>query len=172
MVLCKTVMLGSVDHGQSLAQMDQALRFGECLSRRILWKATCLSRKTIADGVTYSLSNFSVGDPMPYADIAQQITPCFTVGTWIDTLSGARPMETLRVGDLVSTRYHGPQSIRWIGKKSIKLAPNFPKNKFRPIQISEGALGQGLPRAPLRISRQHRLLLSSPINQRMFGTQD
>jgi len=46
MVLCKTVMLGSVDHGQSLAQMDQALRFGECLSRRILWKATCLSRKT------------------------------------------------------------------------------------------------------------------------------
>ena len=34
-----------------------------------------------ADGVTYSFSNFAVGDPMPYADIAQQTTPCFTAGT-------------------------------------------------------------------------------------------
>ena len=81
-------------------------------------------------------------------------------------------METLRIGDPVSTRHHGPKSIRWIGKRSIKLAPNFPKNKFRPIQISEGALVQGLPRTPLRLSRQHRLLVSSPISQRMFGTQD
>ena len=125
----------------------------------------------LADGVTYSLSNFSVGDPMPYADIAQLTTPCFTAGTWI-TPFGATRMETLRIGDLVSARHHGPQSIRWIGKRSIKLAPNFSKNKFRPIQISEGALGQGLPLAPLLISRQHRLLVSSPISERMFGTQD
>jgi len=81
-------------------------------------------------------------------------------------------VETLRIGDPVSTRHHGPKSIRWIGKRSIKLAPNFPKNKFRPIQISEGALVQGLTRTPLRLSRQHRLLVSSPISQRMFGTQD
>jgi len=81
-------------------------------------------------------------------------------------------VETLRIGDPVSTQHHGPKSIRWIGKRSIKLAPNFPKIKFRPIQISEGALGQGLLRTPLRLSRQHRLLVSSPISQRMFGTQD
>ena len=141
-------MLGLAYHVRSLAQMDQALRFGECLSRRILWKATCFSRKTIGDGVTYSLSNFSIGDPMPYAYIAQQTTPCFTAGTWIETPSGVRRVEMLRVGDLVSTRHHGPQSVRWIGKRSIKLAPNFSKNKFRPIQISECALGQGLSHAP------------------------
>jgi len=40
-----------------------------------------------ADGVTYSFSNFAVGDPMPYADIAQQTTPCFTAGTWIENPS-------------------------------------------------------------------------------------
>ena len=131
-----------------------------------------LFSQDLADGVTYSLSDFSGGDPMPYADIAQQTTPCFTAGTWIETPSGARRVETLRVGDPVNTRHHGPQCIRWIGKRSIKLAPNFPENKFRPIQISEGALGQGLPRTPLRLSRQHRLLVSSPISQRMFGTQD
>ncbi|MDB4841713.1 hypothetical protein OAH73_03950 [Planktomarina sp.] len=52
MVSCKTVILGSMDPAQSLAQTVQVLRFGGCLSRSILWKATCFSRKTIADGVT------------------------------------------------------------------------------------------------------------------------
>ncbi|MDO7588668.1 MAG: Hint domain-containing protein [Planktomarina temperata] len=131
-----------------------------------------LFTQDLTDGVTYSLSNFSLGDPMPYAQIAQQTTPCFCAGTWIDTPAGARRVETLCVGDLVRTRHHGPQTIRWIGRRSVKLAPYFPKDKLRPIEISIGALGQGLPREPLRLSRQHRVLVSSPINQRMFGTQD
>ena len=131
-----------------------------------------LFTQDLTDGVTYRLSNFSIGDPMPYVQIAQQTTPCFTAGTWIDTPAGARRVETLCVGDLVRTRHHGPQTIRWIGRRSVKLAPYFPKDKLRPIEISIGALGQGLPREPLRLSRQHRVLVSSPINQRMFGTQD
>ncbi|MDA8875309.1 Hint domain-containing protein [Planktomarina temperata] len=131
-----------------------------------------LFTQDLTDGVTYSLSNFSLGDPMPYAQIAQQTTPCFCAGTWIDTPAGARRVETLCVGDLVRTRHHGPQTIRWIGRRSVKLAPYFPEDKLRPIKISIGALGQGLPREPLRLSRQHRVLVSSPINQRMFGTQD
>ena len=131
-----------------------------------------LFTQDLTDGVTYSLSNFSLGDPMPYAQIAQQNTLCFCAGTWIDTPSGAKRVETLHVGDQVNTRHHGAQTIRWIGKRSLKLAPYFPKDRFRPIEISIGALGQGLPREPLRLSRQHRVLVSSPINQRMFGTQD
>ena len=67
-----------------------------------------LFSQDLADGVTYSLSNFSLGDPMPYADIAQKTTPCFTAGTWIETPSGAKRVETLRIGDPVSTRHHGP----------------------------------------------------------------
>ena len=131
-----------------------------------------LFTQDLTHGVTYELKNFVGQDPMPYAQIAPQNTPCFTAGTWIDTPSGARRVETLDVGDLVTTRHHGPQTIRWIGKRSIKLAPYFPEDKFRPIQISIGALGQGLPRKPLGLSRQHRVLVSSPINHRMFGTQD
>ena len=65
------------------------------------------------------------------------------------------PLYSLTAGDLVRTLHHGPQSIRWIGKKAIKLAPNFSQDKLRPIQISIGALGQGLPHKPLRLSRQH-----------------
>ena len=36
-----------------------------------------LFTQDLTDGVTYSLSNFSLGDPMPYAQIAQQNTLCF-----------------------------------------------------------------------------------------------
>ncbi len=57
-------------------------------------------------------------------------------------------------------------------EKILKTRTHFPKDRFRPIEISIGALGQGLPREPLRLSRQHRVLVSSPVNQRMFGTQD
>ena len=71
-----------------------------------------LLTQDLTDGVTYSLSNFSLGDPMPYAQIAQQNTLCFCAGTWIDTPSGAKRVETLHVGDLVNTRHHGAQTIR------------------------------------------------------------
>jgi hypothetical protein len=45
-------------------------------------------------------------------------------------------------------------------------------DKLRPVRITAGALGQGLPRADLLVSRQHRMLVSSPICQRMFGQTD
>ncbi|MDP4063294.1 hypothetical protein IMCC1933_09130 [Rhodobacteraceae bacterium IMCC1933] len=71
-----------------------------------------LFTQDLTDGVTYSLSNFSLGDPMPYAQIVQQNTLCFRAVTWIDTPSGAKRVETLHVGDLVNTRHHGAQTIR------------------------------------------------------------
>ncbi|MEM1101445.1 MAG: Hint domain-containing protein, partial [Pseudomonadota bacterium] len=42
--------------------------------------------------------------------------------------------------------------------------------KLRPVKIGPGALGCGLPHRTLRVSRQHRVLVSSPIAQRMFDT--
>jgi hypothetical protein len=40
---------------------------------------------------------------------------------------------------------------------------------LRPVLIEAGALGQGLPERDLRVSRQHRMLVHSPVCQRMFG---
>jgi len=100
------------------------------------------------------------------------LIPCFASGTHLETPSGLRKVETLRVGDLVSTADHGPQHIRWIGtrrlvKEDLDQSPN-----FRPIRILAGALGMGLPRRDLFVSRQHRMLVSSKIAFRMFGVQD
>ncbi len=44
--------------------------------------------------------------------------------------------------------------------------------KLYPVRITAGALGKGLPEVDLLVSRQHRILVSSPIVTRMFGVPE
>lgn len=97
---------------------------------------------------------------------------CFTPGTLILTPSGERPVETLRAGDQVQTRDHGPQLLRWIGRahlsaRQLDLCPN-----LRPIHIERDALGPGQPARALTVSPQHSILLRSAIAQRMFSADE
>lgn len=101
-----------------------------------------------------------------------QVFPCFTAGTLIDTPQGAVAVETLAVGDLVLTADHGPQPIRWIGRRCFdagKLAAN---PALVPVRIKAGALGPNQPAADLLVSPQHRILLRSRIARRMFGADE
>ena len=54
-----------------------------------------------------------------------------------------------------------------IGTDELQAAP-----KQRPVQITAGALGQGLPLRDLTVSRQHRVLVRSKISERMFGKME
>lgn len=96
---------------------------------------------------------------------------CFTRGTLIDCADGARPVETLRVGDLVRTLDRGLQPIRWIASRRLgaELAA---QPRLCPIRIRKGALGPGMPAADLLVSPQHRILVRSGIAQRMFGAAE
>ena len=97
---------------------------------------------------------------------------CFTAGTLIGTLLGPVRVEDLKAGDDVLTLDTGTQKIRWIGsthRDSIDLAVD---PKLRPVRISAGALGEGLPAQNLLVSRQHRFLVRSAIAQRMFETSE
>ena len=97
---------------------------------------------------------------------------CFTAGTLIGTLLGPVRVEDLKAGDDVLTLDTGTQKIRWIGsthRDSIDLAVD---PKLRPVRISAGALGEGLPAQDLLVSRQHRFLVRSPIALRMFETSE
>ena len=95
--------------------------------------------------------------------------PCFTTGTLIQTPRGPRAVETLLIGDLVTTLDHGPQPLRWIGRASISAAGLAADPSNRPIRIARGALGDGLPRRDLLVSPQHRIMLRSRVAERMFG---
>ncbi|MDB6176749.1 Hint domain-containing protein [Paracoccus sp. Z330] len=94
---------------------------------------------------------------------------CFAAGTMIATPAGDVRIEDLSQGDLVLTADQDAQQIQWIGGASVDLvaAPN-----MRPVRISAGALGQGLPSHDLIVSPQHRVLVRSKIAQRMFGTDE
>lgn len=129
------------------------------------------------DGVANNLRGFYEGtiDGVAIYDevVSPTTVPCFTAGTLIETPRGEIPIECLSVGDLVSTHDHGPQPIRWIGSRRVRLSPNPAfAQKLRPVRISRGALGAGLPHSDLLVSRQHRIVVSSSIAAEMFDSRD
>lgn len=96
---------------------------------------------------------------------------CLTSGALIETGDGERPIESLEAGDLIVTQ-SGPKEIAWIGRRVIELDELAQNPKLLPIRIKAGALGNGLPRRDLLVSRQHRMLVKSAIAKRMFGVDE
>ncbi|TLP67788.1 type I secretion protein [Parasedimentitalea maritima] len=90
---------------------------------------------------------------------------CFTPGTLIDTAQGPRAIEALTVGDLIVTRDHGLQPLRWLGSRTVAATGD-----FAPIEVSPLLLPDAT--APLLVSPQHRLLWSGPRAQMLFGTDE
>ncbi|MEX0371099.1 MAG: Hint domain-containing protein [Tateyamaria sp.] len=89
---------------------------------------------------------------------------CFAKGTRIDTPMGPRPVETLEVGDPVSTLDNGAQSIRWIGQRTCNGI-----GALAPIQIKAQTLGN---LRDLWVSPNHRLLISGMQAELMFGQSE
>lgn len=117
------------------------------------------------DGTRYAstvVSNFDAFPP----------NVCFCRGTLIETEQGPVAIEALRPGDMVRTRDNGLQPIRWIGSSVVSGAALAANPKLRPIRIGTGALGPGMPSAPLLVSPQHRVMISSQIALRMFDTDE
>jgi hypothetical protein len=112
---------------------------------------------TLEDGSTLLFQGIS---PKELGEQHFDITPppvCFAAGTWIETPEGARRVEDLRADDLVLTLDHGPQPVLWIGRRWTAFGHG--AHRHQPMVIAPGAMGRGLPFAPLRVSPQHRLLL-------------
>jgi hypothetical protein len=86
-----------------------------------------------------------------------QSPPCYAPGTLILTPEAPRRVETLRPGDLVCTRDHGPQPILWVHRGDQPLEAV--GREKRPVMIHAGALGPNLPDRNLTVSPQHRLLV-------------
>ncbi len=94
---------------------------------------------------------------------------CFAAGTKILTKKGEVAVEDLRVGDLVRTRDHKLQRLRWIGRRDLGLGEMIAAPQLRPVRICKGALGKGLPLADLTVSPQHRMLVSGWRAEMLFG---
>ena len=94
---------------------------------------------------------------------------CFTPGAMVATPFGQRPICDLRQGDLVLTADAGPLPIRMISETQLSAVDLAAKPDLRPILISAGSLGDGLPQADMYVSPQHRMLLSGWRAEMLFG---
>ncbi|NSX55835.1 Hint domain-containing protein [Parasulfitobacter algicola] len=88
--------------------------------------------------------------------------PCFTEDTLITVTNGFKKLvQDLKVGDLVKTKDHGLQPIKWIGRKTVKGT-----GTFAPVVFEKGAVGNS---RRLAVSPQHRMLISSWQCELHFG---
>ncbi len=120
------------------------------------------SLESTDDGASYQVQS----SPTP------GIVPCLAKGTRVRTREGWLPVEHLQAGDLLLTWDGSFKPLVDVLRKHI-TARDFRRNpKLRPVRITAGSLGHGLPRRDLLVSRQHRMLVSSRIVKRMFDASD
>lgn len=119
-----------------------------------------LSNFPLRTGVTYTFRTFNTDGATAYANLV----PCFTSGTFIAAAEGDRLIDDLKLGDLIKTRDHGLQPLRWIGRRTV-LA----KGKNAPILIKKGVLGE---HDDLVVSQNHRMLIVAAAADLYFGTPE
>ncbi|MGH1454388.1 MAG: Hint domain-containing protein [Paracoccaceae bacterium] len=107
---------------------------------------------TLTDGTVVNFSNL------------EDVIICFASGTRILTPHGPRPVETLRPGDMVLTRDHGMQPIRWTGQRTVRGMGD-----FAPIRIKSGVMNNA---RDLWVSPQHRMLHTSSAANLYFDSPE
>ncbi|MEL7215650.1 MAG: Hint domain-containing protein [Pseudomonadota bacterium] len=94
---------------------------------------------------------------------------CYAAGTLIQTPTGAERVEDLQAGAQVLTLDAGAQPVLWQRTRRVSAAALAADPKLWPVRIRAHALGPGYPNRTLMVSRQHRMLVSSRIAQRLLG---
>ncbi|MGR3621124.1 choice-of-anchor L domain-containing protein [Pseudophaeobacter sp.] len=111
--------------------------------------------------------SYTVADDSGNTDTAfveMTTTPCFVAGTLIDTASGPVAVEELEPGDMVMTRDHGAQPLRWIGRSRRRA-----EAADAPVRFAAGTLGA---HQELELSPCHRVLLTDKWAEVLFGTAE
>lgn len=118
----------------------------------INWTGAESGSATLSDGTVVNFSEI------------ENVIICFTHGTGILTPFGERPVEDLRPGDLVLTRDHGPQMLRWVGRRTVAGRGN-----LAPIRFAQGSFGND---RTLWVSPQHRMLYTGGLANLYFDAPE
>ena len=97
---------------------------------------------------------------------------CFVAGTKITTPDGQILVEDLQAGDLVECHDGIARPITRVLCQSFSAMQLAHQEKLRPVKITAGALGGGLPERDLLVSRQHRFLAASALVERVSGNSN
>ncbi|WP_181420744.1 Hint domain-containing protein [Rhodobacter viridis] len=106
----------------------------------------------------------AAGDQLFSMDIRKLLgsVPCFTANSQIATGQGMIPVSALTPGTRVITRDNGMQELLWVGRRRFGWQALGLNPLLRPVRISAGALGQGLPERDMVVSPNHRFLTRMP----------
>ncbi len=123
------------------------------------------------NAATYSIQFLPGAPGVPIYDAVSEGAPviCFRADTRIATPAGPRPVAELRPGDRVLIHGGGLDIVRWVGRRSLDARALRRNPRLRPVRIAPDALGPGQPATELRVSQQHRFLVSGPVAGRVFG---
>lgn len=117
----------------------------------------------LAPRTDYTLLDVRAADgTLPLTEL---ICISFAAGTRITLADGRQQrIETLVPGDMVLTRDHGPQGVRWIGKATLRA-----KGSFAPVVVLPGILGND---RELIVSPHHRLFIYQRGTARVGGSAE
>jgi Ca2+-binding RTX toxin-like protein len=116
-------------------------------------------------------SNGAVVGTLAFQNI-ESVVACFTPGSMILTEDGEVPVQDLEPGDMILTRDNGFQELRWIGRRDLSAPALAAQPRFNPVRIGRGALGLNLPDRDMLVSPQHRMLISGPRAELLFGEHE
>jgi len=124
-----------------------------------------ISTTVTVDAFGSVVNNEDVSDSLTFNMV------CYCTGAEILCVDGYRPIEALKVGHRVVTP-DGPEPVVWTGYRRIDAARLSQKPELAPIELPKDSLGPDTPNKTLRVSPQHRIVLSSAIVTRMFGEKE
>ena len=112
------------------------------------------------------------GDGNKLGDDKDVKIPCFVLGTLIDTAEGRKRVEDLKPGDLVLTRDHGYMALQWVGQRAMNESDIAAMPGFAAVILRAGALGPNTPECDTRVSPSHRVLVTGPRAEVLFGESE
>jgi hypothetical protein len=113
---------------------------------------------------TLTVNGPGVGTALGIAALQASSAYCFMAGTAVATPDGERPIESLSIGDLVSTHDGRAMPVRWLGRQTV-CTLFADKLRTLPIRIAAGALGDNMPARDLLVSPDHALFLDGVLVQ-------
>ena len=117
----------------------------------------------MAARVDYTL--LMVEDAPETTGLADLLCISFAQGTMITLANGRQcAIEALTPGQMLLTRDHGPQPLRWIGKATLRAV-----GVFSPVVITAGTLGNA---GDLIVSQHHRMFLYQANRRAGFATSE
>jgi collagen type I/II/III/V/XI/XXIV/XXVII alpha len=130
----------------------------------------------VSNGTTESMNFGTISGTLQVQTVGSDTVitlACFVTGTAIRTPYGARPVESLAEGDLVTTVSGESLPVIWVGQQRIDCAAHDRPQDVQPVLIEAGAFAPGVPARDLYLSPDHAILARGvliPVKYLVNGT--